>query len=502
MKDLKEIILVLEKHNIHPLRYLSTMGGGKSKMLALYEGIAKDRFSSDEMAAAALYLPDNRTSSYRKLKSDLRDKLLDAVLTINTDGDQYTDYQRAYYDCHKQWLTVRFLTGQNANTAALTLANRLLKQASKYDLTLLCMDLTSYLRTQYGLRDSNSKRFLEANQLFERYHQEYEVESLAEQRYTALVVRVVNNRSAHEEVYKLAVEYYEQVEPFLKEFQSYKLNMYAYMIGLMRYTTLNDHEQALPYCEQALQFFKNRPYVAQVPLQIFSYQHLMSNIHLQRLTEAKQSAEVCMEVMQEGTFNWFKFKETYLLLLLRLRDYTTTAETLLCVLQNTRFEFQPDNVKEIWRIYESYVYYLSLLEKTISPVKGKKFRMGKFVNEMPIFSKDKGGMNIAILIIQFLALLQEHKYARVLDEVEALEQYMYRYLRGEETQRSYYFLKMLLQIPAGGFDAQKATAKAERYLALLKGIPAKLAHQTHEIEIIPYEDLWEYALIALQGKRR
>ncbi|MCY7329923.1 MAG: hypothetical protein LH618_15320, partial [Saprospiraceae bacterium] len=370
MKDLKEIILVLEKHNIHPLRYLSTMGDGKSKMLALYEGIAKDRFSSDEMAAAALYLPDNRTSSYRKLKSDLRDKLLDAVLTINTDGDQYTDYQKAYYDCHKQWLTVRFLTGQNANTAALTLANRLLKQASKYDLTLLCMDLTSYLRTQYGLRDSNNKRFIEANQLFERYHQEYEVESLAEQRYTALVVRVVNNRSAHEEVYKLAVEYYEQVEPFLKEFQSYKLNMYAYMIGLMRYTTLNDHAQALPYCERALQFFKNRPYVAQVPLQIFSYQHLMSNIHLQRLTEAKQSAEVCMEVMQEGTFNWFKFKETYLLLLLRLRDYTTTGETLLCVLQNTRFEFQPDNVKEIWLIYESYVYYLSLLEKTISPVKG------------------------------------------------------------------------------------------------------------------------------------
>ncbi len=500
MKDIKEIILILEKHNLHPRKYMGHGGESKSKLLALYEGIAKDKFLSDEEAAASLYAVSNGSSSYRKLKSDLREKLLEAVLQINTDQERYTDYQKAYYQCHKQWLTVRVLTGQNANTAALSLANRVLRQAEKYDFTLLCMDISSFLRTQYGLRDSNDKRFQEANVQFAHYHKVYVMESLAEELYSTLVVRVVNSRSAHEEVCRVAVEYYAQIEPALQHYQSYKLNMYAYMIGLMRYTTVNDHEQALAYCEQALQFFKARPYTAQVPLQIFIYQHLMSSMHLQRFEEAKKSAESYLEFMQEGTFNWFKFEEIYLLLLLRIRQYEAAGEVLCMALKHPRFEFLPDNVKELWRIYEAYIYYLSLLGEMSFPIKGKKFKMAKFINEIQIFSKDKGGMNIAILIIKYLSLLQEQRYSRVLDEMEALEQYCYRHLRGKNTQRSYYFLKMLLQIPVGHFNIQEAKVKADRFFNLLKDIPIQFANQTHEIEIevIPYEDLWGYALDSLK----
>ncbi len=112
---------MLEKHHIHPLRHMSHAGESKSKLLALYKGIAKDKFLSDEAEMASLYPTKNAGSSYRKLKSDLREKLIDTVLRIDTDLKHYTDYQRAYYRCHKQWLTVRFLTGQNANTAAITL---------------------------------------------------------------------------------------------------------------------------------------------------------------------------------------------------------------------------------------------------------------------------------------------------------------------------------------------------------------------------------------------
>ncbi len=498
MQDLREIILLLNKHNIYPLKYMGNAGDCKSKMLALYEGIAKDKFTTDEDATQALYATAGDSSSYRKLKSELREKLLDAVLQINTEMDSYTDYQRAYYNCHKQWVIVRYLTGQNANMAALTLSNRLLRQAEKYDFTILCMDIASYLRTQYGLRESNDKRFRDANQLFNYYQKIYQAESLAEELYTTLIVRVVNNRSAQEEVYSTAVEYYERMEPALQMYQSYKLNMYGYMIGLMRYTTVNDHVQALLYCEQALQFFKSRPYVAQVPLQIFNYQHLMSNIHLERFDEAIKSAQHYLPLMQEGTFNWFKFKELYLLLLLRIQQYAEAAEVLASAFEHARFEFLPDNAKELWRIYESYLFYLSRIPKLNFSLKSKAFRLARFINGVPIFSKDKSGMNVAVLVIKFLLLLLEHKYSQMLDEVEAAEQYIYRHLRSAHTQRSYYFLKMLLQIPLGNFDVQTAQSRAERFREKLHAIPLQLANQTYEVEIVPYEDLWNYALDSLQ----
>lgn len=498
MQGLKELVLLLQRHNVHPLKHLSNTADGKSKLLTFYDGIIKGKFNSDEEAAVALYKTEaGEGSRYRKLKSDLRERLLDAVININTELEHYSDYQKAYYDCHRQWVMVRFLTGQNANTAALALANRLLRQSEKFDFTLLCMDIASYLRIQYGLRESNDKRFKEANLLFDRYRKIYDAECKAEELYSTLVVRTVNNRSAQEEVHDMSVEYYADIEPLLKEYESYKLNMYGYMIGLMRHTTLNDYEEALKYCETAIDFFDRRPYEARVPLQIFYYQHLICNIHLRRFEEGKKSVQHCLELMEEGTFNWFKFKELNLLLLLHIKQYEQAAEVLLNTLEHPRFEFLPENARELWRIYEPYIYYLASLDKIKSPVRNK-FKLAKFINEVPIFSKDKSGMNIAILVIKLLTLLQERKYSRVLDEVEATEQYCYRHLRGEDTQRSYNFLKMLLQIPMGQFDAKVVAAKAERYLEKLKAIPLQLANQTHEIEVIPYEELWAYALESLE----
>lgn len=498
MQDLKELVLLLRQHNIHPLKHLAGASDGKSKLLGLYEGIARGKFNNDAEAAAALYEDEpGETSKYRKLKSDLRDRLLDAVFHINTELEHYSDYQKAYYDCHKQWVMVRFLTGQNANTAALTLANRLLRQSEKFDFTLLCMDIASYLRIQYGLRESNDKRFREANQQFEYYRKVYDAECLAEELYTALVVRMVNNRSAQLEVQQLSETYYQRIESALDEFHTYKLHMYGYMIGLMRYTTVNNHREALQYCERAIRFFESRPYEARVPLQIFYYQHLICNIQLRQFEAGQESARQCIALMQEGTFNWFKYKELYLHLLLHTRQYDPAADLLLETLEHPRFEFLPENARELWRIYESYVYYLATMGEISFPSK-YQFKLGKFINETTIFSKDKSGMNIAIIVIKLLILLQERKYSRLLDEVEATDQYCYRHLRSENTKRSYYFLKMLLQVPLGQFDRAVVEPKAARFREKMMAIPLQVANQTTEIEVIPYEDLWEFALRSLR----
>lgn len=498
MQDLKELILLLTQHNIHPLKHLA--GSEDSKLLALYEGIAKGKFHSDEEAAAELYKGQGAASSYRKLKSDLRERLLEHVFQINTELSHYSDYQKAYYDCHKQWVIVRFLTGQNANTVALTLANKLLRTSEKFDFILLCMDIASYLRIQYGLRESNDKRFREASQQFEHFRKVYDAECLAEELYTTLVVRTVNNRSAQAEVNELAKEYYERIQEPMRQYHTYKLQMYGYMIGLMYHTSLSDYHNALLYCEKAIAFFKDRPYEARVPLQIFYYQHLVCNIQLRQFEEGKESARQCINLMQEGTFNWFKYRELYLHLLLHTRRYDEAADLLRQTVEHPRFEFLPENAVEIWRIYEAFVYYLGNVGKLEQQPKSK-FKLARFISDLWIFSKDKSGMNIAVIIIKWLTLLQEKQYGKVLDEVEATDQYCYRHLRGENTKRSYYFLKMLLQIPMGQFERKSVEPKAARFLEKLNAHPLQLANQTYEIEIIPYEDLWEIVLESLEDKK-
>ncbi len=187
---------------------------------------------------------------------------------------------------------------------------------------------------------------------------------------------------------------------------------------------------------------------------------------------------------------------------LHSRGFERAVTILNETINHARFEFLPENVKEIWRIYEAFVQCLVLAGKAAAVNNMQKLKIAKFINDTPIFSKDKSGINIAIIVIKLLLLIQERRFSQVLDEVEGVEQYCYRHLRGENVQRSYYFLKMLLHIPNSGFDPALSRTKAERYLKKLNDTPLQVANQTHEIEVVPYEILWEIAIESLCSTKK
>jgi hypothetical protein len=82
--------------------------------------------------------------------------------------------------------------------------------------------------------------------------------------------------------------------------------------------------------------------------------------------------------------------------------------------------------------------------------------------------------------------------------MEAIEKYTSRYLVKDDTYRSSCFIKMLLQIPAAGFHRVATLRKAEKFAKLLQKAPLDYANQSHDVEIVPYEQLWEMALDSLR----
>lgn len=53
---------------------------------------------------------------------------------------------------------------------------------------------------------------------------------------------------------------------------------------------------------------------------------------------------------------------------------------------------------------------------------------------------------------------------------------------------------MLLQLPKNAFRRDEALAKAKEDQLALEAMPIEMANQTYEIEIVPYEKLWEIVL--------
>jgi hypothetical protein len=151
---------------------------------------------------------------------------------------------------------------------------------------------------------------------------------------------------------------------------------------------------------------------------------------------------------------------------------------------------------DIWKINEAFINYLSLTGKLASSNK-KSFRLGKFLNEVPIYSKDKRGSNITILILQVLFLLEDRKYDTLIDRTDALKIYTQRYLKGDGTYRSNCFINMLLCLPACSFQRERVEEKARKYLDKLHAMPIEKARQSAELEVMPYEMLWEFVLESL-----
>jgi len=126
-----------------------------------------------------------------------------------------------------------------------------------------------------------------------------------------------------------------------------------------------------------------------------------------------------------------------------------------------------------------------------------EFKLGKFLNTTPVFSKDKRGINISIILLHIAWLLKRKDYSAIIDRTDSLNQYAYRYLRRDDTFRSNCMIKMVIQMTKADFNP----IRTERYTADLRkqlaSVPLMGSGENIEIEMIPFEVLWDIMMRSL-----
>jgi hypothetical protein len=128
----------------------------------------------------------------------------------------------------------------------------------------------------------------------------------------------------------------------------------------------------------------------------------------------------------------------------------------------------------------------------------RPFRINRFLNEVPHYSRDKSGRNIAILIIHVLFLFIQKKDDELDRRLDALGQYSFRYLRNDETLRSNAFIKMLQKLPDAHYHPIGIQRRVSKFYKRLTETPMNISEDSAETEVIPYEHLWEIVLELLQ----
>ena len=225
------------------------------------------------------------------------------------------------------------------------------------------------------------------------------------------------------------------------------------------------------------------------------FMNVYAHLRGRRPHEGLKLAETFAETIHPTSSNWFYFYEHYLLLALHAGEYEQAQRLLQVAYKNPSYGKLRPAALERWELLEAYTELVLPIEQVSLK---RRNQLAVFAAlTVPEYSRDKRGYNVAILVFQLVHYLQQRLLEPVLVRLERLRKYQQRHLRDEATLRSRTFLRLLLLLPEADFDPVQLAKRGQPLLRTLQ--QATLTRDADaEVEIIPYENLWELIMGVLR----
>jgi hypothetical protein len=227
---------------------------------------------------------------------------------------------------------------------------------------------------------------------------------------------------------------------------------------------------------------------------------LWATIQLKKYKEAISEGINYSKLSPEGSIQWYILNLYVVKASLYQKEYIRAFKIFNKILNLKKFKSLNNALKEIFDLTLGYLYLIkdSGIDPDLQDLPLPEFRMARFLNSAPIYSKDKSGMNISILLLQIAFMLQKKNFIKAADRIESLRSYASKYLRRNETFRSNCMMKMIMEMAKADFNPRKT----ERYTATLRAqldeMPLHSIGGNIEVEVIPFEDLWEIIMRSLE----
>lgn len=497
--ELKDLVRVTHQNRVQRIELIG--GGSDTQVQRLYDAMVAGTFKSDEEYAAYLFGDNPRRISYlHRVERKLKEQLYNTAMFVDFENKIDTEAKRIYYQCIKNYAALMALIGRDGRLSAIPLAKKTLEMAkSLADHTELIFLLLKLLCEHYGNVKIDEKMYARYSREMDKHFKLLQTEAMVERYHQNFKMTKLKSRTAQLAMMDTLKEQEEQLRPLLKEQKSYKTVTIGHLIIINRYTMCSDYEKVLELCDEAIAaLYSSTKLPRATALYQFNRIKLDAFTKLRRDKEGEKAIKACLEHIKPEGSNWYATHFYANLYYLYTGQYQKAYDNHQEVTKTPGFKVTVTTSKANWKLVEGYLHYLLEIGKIKDPSKQqKRFRVNKLINEVPVFSRDKRGYNVCLLILQVLFYLKRKQHGEVLDKMESLNMYCHRYLRKGEMFRSNCFIKMLLEIPKGYFNRKVAVRKAQRYIDKLNSGPKLLS--SADFEIIPYELLWEYALDSLDA---
>lgn len=510
MDNLKSLVMLIGKHKIKHIDIVGTQNDASpTKINQLYEGIASGEIHTDREAISQIYYGEPNGAAkgaYKKLKLRLESKLCNTVFFIDQNEAKFNNTSAAYYNSYRNLAAFKILIGKGGRMAAIPLAEKAIRQAVKFGITPVVAELAGDLRNHYAVNEANKRKFNKYHQLAEQYGALRQAELRAESLYASIMVKVSVKRSSDLESAEQASRFVEELDGIKAKLPrlSFRFNQLYYMLKALQFEIRNDLEKLIEVCHEALRSFEDpslrMPDAARFN---FAFRLMQAYTQTKKFDAALKALYTCNKLVPEGSTNWFLLRSEEVILYLHAGQFEMAHQAYRVATANKAYDRQYQMSAERWMIIEAYIQYLIGAGKI--PLhneleRPKKFKVQKFLNEFVVFSKDKTGYNLDLIILQVLFRLQRKEYDSIMLRIDSWQKYASRHLNKNQSKRSRIFLKMILTLPKYYFKKTVVENKNRKLRDLLQQMSQNNKHDNEDPEIIPYETLWTFVLDSLDDR--
>ena len=452
----------------------------------LYSGIENGNIKNDDDAGKLLYGTDKSDTRFKMLKSRYKSKLLKTILLFNNDELFNNDAGRVYYECITDFQTIETLikiTG--TSNLVIELINERYAICQKYNFFDILIKYSYHLTYYYSLKGQLKKYYQEQNR-FNEYSSIYRSELSARQIYNEIIIQFTSSQPTNESLLGKVKSCLYDFSLILNEIKNDEIIYLFYYASILYEENVGNLDSINNLCDKIEILLKSN--------NIISTNTRLLTVHIYRIKAFLHLREYKSGLLifnkdnsffpLESSYNWFVLKEFEFKLYLQGNKIIEAYEVYESVLANKFYKRQVEELTEKWKIHHAYLVFMdSYLNNG-----DYKFSLAKFLNDVPVNTRDKGGYNFAIRIVELLFQFARGEYNIIFQKMDGLRGYRTRYLNDNTYKRNHLFLSLLLKAEKEGFDG-KAMKKAD-----WKEIDELRKLNTYIIadwEIMPYDVLWD-----------
>lgn len=477
-----------------PLIEFDSRGQGRTREEELLEILLADANVSNLQVAKRIYNSGSAKSqaTVRKLKQRLQQKLLNHLFFLDHTDPRHPAFRRYEQQCLEMIYQATMLLREGERVLLPQILRKVARLAEEGEFTQQAISAWDML-CAISIETNDYPQYRKSVKQLDKLNQIMLVEQQALHLFREAKMDLVRSVSSRRRLLQQVPATIRQLEDLYRRVPSFNVYDPLLKLQLMLQELVGNFEEIIRITGEAEELFaKGKLNAKRFDSRFTKFYNVYAHLRARRLKDGLAVAEGYLSAFHRSSNNWFVFLENYFLLAMHDGDYTL-AGTLLRRMQNNPFATKISQpARQRWDLFRAYLYFVRPEEAGLRPL-----HFAQLVQRIPDHSRDKQGYNVAILILQFLHYLREGNVEALLARLESLRKYENAHLRDAATLRSRLMFRLLQLTVKENFDSKACEKKGQVLLSKLQDTPPP-GEAFAEIEIIPYENLWQQTLLLLR----